>query len=355
MELENGQIFRGIEMLKELSVKEFFMFFVYLSLIFLVKLAIEWILKMILKRTAYKKRFIPIIEAILNWLAFYSSIILFLFYFWKEKWLTHPFYETDGVEVTVFLIVVVIMIVTFASRIIKTFNRHVMPYIYEQFDIDVGLSFTINRLIYYTVMFLALALSFTTVGLDLTALGVVFSVLGIGIGFGVRNIAANFVSGIIILFERPMEVGEMVEIDNKIGKIKRIKLRSTVVETLKDGTMVVPNQYFIEQIVKNRSSAELFARVEVSVAYGSDTAKVEKLICEAAEQEITAMDGVPEQQKPDVRFISFRNSALDFQVEVHVTNVQMKEQLESRLRHAIAGLLFKNDVELAAAQPPRNT
>lgn len=353
--MDYGQVFTDIEMLKELSVREFLMFFVYLSLIFVIKLSIEWSVKMVLKRTPSNKRFIPIIEAILNWLAFYSSIILFLFYFWKEEWLTYPFYETDGVQVTIFLIVVVIMIVTFASRIIKTFNRHVMPIIYEQFDVDVGLSFTINRLIYYTVMFLALALSFTTVGLDLTALGVVFSVLGIGIGFGVRNIAANFVSGIIILFERPMEVGEMVEIDNKIGKIKRIKLRSTVVETLKDGTLVVPNQYFIEQIVKNRSSAELFARVEVSVAYGSDTAKVEELITKSAVNEIAAMDGVPEDQQPDVRFIAFRNSALDFQVEVHVTDVQMKEQLESRMRHAIAASLFENGVKLATAQPVKDT
>src|SRR5690606_31590868 len=173
--METGQLFRGIEVLKELSVKEFFMFFVYLSLIFVVKITIEGTLKFVLRQTNLKNRFFPIIETILNWLAFYSSIILFLFYFWKEKWLTTPFYETDGVQVTVFLIVVVIMIVTFASRIIKTFNQHVMPYIYEQFDIDAGLSFTINRLIYYTVMFLALALSFTSVGLDLTALGVVFS------------------------------------------------------------------------------------------------------------------------------------------------------------------------------------
>ncbi|MFC3210462.1 mechanosensitive ion channel family protein [Planomicrobium okeanokoites] len=352
--MDNSQLFNGIDVLKDLSVREFFMFFIYLSLIFVIKLTIEWVFKFILKHTRYRERVLPMIEAILNWLAFYSSIILFLFYFWKESWLTYAFYETDGVEVSVFLIVVVVMIVTFASRIIKTFNRHVMPFIYEQFDIDVGLSFTINRLIYYTVMFLALALSFTTVGLDLTALGVVFSVLGIGIGFGVRNIAANFVSGIIILFERPMEVGEMVEIDKKIGKITRIKLRSTVVETLKDGTMVVPNQYFIEQIVKNRSSAELFARVEVSVAYGSDTAKVEKLILEAAEQEIPAMKGVPLNQQPDVRFIGFRNSALDFQVEVHVVDVQMKEQLESRLRHAIAKLFFDNDIELAKADAPAN-
>src|SRR5690606_11295270 len=141
--------------------------------------------------------------------------------------------------------------------------------------------------------------------------------------------------------------GEMVEIDKKIGRITRIKLRSTVVETLKDGTLVVPNQYFIEQIVKNRSSAELFARVEVSVAYGSVTEKVEELMNRAALKEIAAMEGVPASQEPDVRFIRFRNSALDFQVEVHVVDVQMKEQLESRIRHAIAKLFYESGIELA--------
>lgn len=346
----NPELFEGIKFIKDLSIREFMMFFIYLALIIIIKKVIQWIFKLLLRSTELRKRMMPIIEDILGWLAFYSAILLFLFYFWKEDWLFYPFYETDGVEVSVFLIVVVIMIVTFASRLVKAFNRHVMPFVYEQFDVDIGLSFTINRLIYYTVMFLALALSFTTVGLDLSAIGVVFSVLGIGIGFGVRNIAANFVAGIIILFERPMEVGEMVEIDKKIGKISKINLRSTEVETLKDGTLVVPNQYFIEQIVKNRSNAELFARVIVSVSYGSDTEKVEALLKEAAEKEIKAMAGVPE--KPvDIRFIEFRNSAMDFQVEVHVVNIEMKEKLESRLRHSIAELFFENEIQLAAIPP----
>ncbi|RNF39430.1 mechanosensitive ion channel family protein [Planococcus salinus] len=348
--MDNTQLFQGIEILRDLSVREFFMFFVYLSLIFAVKSGIQWLLKLIFRSENFKERTFPIIEDVLNWVAFYSAILLFLFYFSKEQWLFTPFYTTEGVEISIFLIVVAVMIVTFASRLVKAFNRHIMPFIYEQFDVDIGLSFTINRLIYYSVMFLALAVSFTTVGLDLTALGVVFSVLGIGIGFGVRNIAANFVSGIIILFERPMEVGEMVEIDKKIGRITKIKLRSTVVETLKDGTLVVPNQYFIEQIVKNRSSAELFARVVVSVVYGSDTQRIEQLLQQAAEKEVQAMEGVPG-TPPDVRFIEFRNSAMDFQVEVHVVNVEMKQALESRLRHSIATLFFENDVQLAAIPP----
>lgn len=346
----NNPIFQGIEILKDLSVRDFLMFFVYLVLIFAVKSGVQWTLKLLFRSEKFKERTFPVIEDMLNWLSFYSAILLFLFYFSKEQWLFTPFYETEGVEVSVFLVVVAIMIVTFASRLVKAFNRHIMPFIYKQFDVDIGMSFTINRLIYYSVMFMALALSFTTVGLDLTALGVVFSVLGIGIGFGVRNIAANFVAGIIILFERPMEVGEMVEIEQKIGRITKIKLRSTVVETLKDGTLVVPNQYFIEQIVKNRSSAELFARVVVSVAYGSDTELIEQLLQEAAEKEVEAMKGVPD-NLPDVRFIEFRNSAMDFLVEVQVVNVEMKQALESRIRHSIAESFFENDVQLAVIPP----
>lgn len=344
--MDNSQLFQGIEILRDLSVREFLMFFVYLVLIFAVKSLLLWALKSIFRSEDFRERIFPVIEDVLNWVSFYSAILLFLFYFSKERWLFYTFYETDGVEVSIYLIVVAIMIVTFASRVVKAFNRHIMPFVYEQFGVDIGLSFTINRLIYYIVMFLALVLSFTYVGVDLTALGVIFSVLGIGIGFGVRNIAANFVAGIIILFERPMEVGEMVEIDKKIGRITKIKLRSTVVETLKDGTLVVPNQYFIEQIVKNRSSAELFAKIVVSVAYGSDTELIEKLLQEAAEKEVEAMEGVPD-VSPDVRFIEFRNSAMDFLVEVQVVNVEMKQALESKIRHTIAKSFFENNIQLA--------
>ncbi|WP_255473308.1 mechanosensitive ion channel family protein [Planomicrobium sp. CPCC 101110] len=322
------------------------MFFVYVALIFAAKSLIVFLLGKLVPSKRFKDRIFPVLSDILNWLAFYGAILFFLFYFSKENWLFYPFYETEGVKVSVFLIVAVAIIVNFASRLVKAFNRYVMPFFYEQFDVDVGMSYTFNRIIYYIVMFIALALSFTTVGLDLTALGVVFSVLGIGIGFGVRNIAANFVSGIIILFERPMEVGELVEIDKKIGRISKITLRSTVVETLKNGTLVVPNKYFIEQIVKNRSSAKLFARVVVSVAYGSDTQQVEQLLLQAAEIEKQKMPGVPG-ELPEVRFIDFRNSALDFQVEVNVVDVDMKEKLESRIRHSISELFIANGVKLA--------
>ncbi|MGM0899317.1 MAG: mechanosensitive ion channel family protein [Bacillota bacterium] len=351
--MQNQQLFEGIDILRTLSIAEFFLFFLYLFLILIGKWLAQAVLKRLAKHEGYQERVYPILEDVLNWIAFYGSILLFLFYFWQEEWLKTPFYETEGVGVSILLIVVAIMIVTFSSRVIKAFNNFVMPHIYGQFDVETGMSYTINRLIYYVVMFLALAVSFTLVGLDLRAVGVIFSVLGIGIGFGVRNIAANFVSGIIILFERPMEVGEMVEIDKKIGRITKIKLRSTIVETSKDGTLVVPNQYFIEQIVKNRSGARLFARVVVSVEYGFDTELVESIMIQAAEREVATMEGVPA-EKPDAQFIDFRNSSMDFQVEARVTNVEMKDRLESRIRHSIAALFVENDIRLASLPGERS-
>ncbi|MBT2571835.1 mechanosensitive ion channel domain-containing protein [Planococcus sp. ISL-110] len=346
--MQNNQLFEGIDFLRNLSVGEFLMFFIYLALILLGKSLILFLLRKLVSSDDFKERIYPVIEDVLNWLVLYGGILFFLFYFSRKQWLTLAFYETEGVEISILLIVVAVMIVTFASRLIKAFNHYVMPFVYEQFNVDIGMGYTINRLLYYVVMFLALAISFTTVGLDLTALGFVFSVLGIGIGFGVRNIAANFVSGIIILFERPMEVGEMVEIDKKIGRITKIKLRSTVIETLKEGTLVVPNQYFIEQIVKNRSSAQLYARVVVSVDYGSDTEKIEQILKQSALKAMKLMKGIPEKE-PDVRFIDFRNSALDFQVEVQVFDVEMKDRLESLIRHAIAHDFIHNHIELAQA------
>lgn len=162
------------------------------------------------------------LEDLMNWLAVYSAILFFFCYISrKNSGCFYPFYETDGIKVSVFLVVVVTIVVNFASHLVKAINRFIMPFFYKQFGVDESLSYTLNRVIYYVVMLIALAIGFTAVGMDLTALGVVFGVLGIGIGFGVRNIAANFVSGIIILFERPMKVGELVEIDKNIGRITK--------------------------------------------------------------------------------------------------------------------------------------
>jgi small-conductance mechanosensitive channel len=301
------------------------------------------------RSSALHGKFTATVHSVLNWLSFYGALLLFLLYFWGEDWLTYTLYSQGGVDVSIFLLLVAFMIVSLAHRLVKIFTQHVLKPVYEYYDINSGLGYTFNRIIYYSVMILALVISLTTVGLDLTAIAAVLGVLGIGIGFGMRNIAGNFISGVIILFERPIEVGEVIQVNGKNGRVEKIRLRSTIIRTAKEGTLIVPNQYFIEQIIRNRSSVAMSAEVTISVKYGMNTKKIEKLLREAVEKVRKDAQGILDDPPPDIRFVDFKNQAMEFLVLIPVTNFQIKEQVESDLRHAIAGIFVENEVELASA------
>ncbi len=313
----------------------------------------NWLIKKAAKLSAAKKsrlfqKVLPIIDSLADWVTFYGIIILLLFTFSKAKWLFYPLYTVGEVEVTVLLIVIAFLIVSLAHRLVKLFTKHVLSSVYDHYGVDRGMGYTFNQIIYYTVMFAALAISLTSVGLNLTALGAIFGVLGIGIGFGMRNVAGNFVSGIIILFERPIEVGEIIQINDKIGRVEKIRLRSTIIRTAKEGTLIVPNQYFIEQVVKNRTSAEMMAEVKVSVAFGTDTRKVQELLQRSVDEIKGSANGILESPEPDIRFVDFHNDAMEFLIEIPVVNFEIKEQIESTLRHLIASNFAENNI-----QPPK--
>ncbi|WP_409252983.1 mechanosensitive ion channel family protein [Bacillus sp. SCS-153A] len=325
---------------------------------FLLFLAFILIGNIVLKRAAVyienrssvlNEQFTETARAVLNWLSFYGALLLFLVYFWGEEWLTYTLYSQGGVDVSVFLILVAFMIVSLAHRLVKIFTQYVLKPVYEYYEINAGLGYTFNRIIYYTVMILAVVISLTTVGLDLSAIAAVLGVLGIGIGFGMRNIAGNFISGVIILFERPIEVGEVIQVNGKNGRVEKIRLRSTIIQTAKEGTLIVPNQYFIEQIIRNRSSVAVSAEVSISVRYGMDTKEVEDLLMSAVEKIKEDAEGILDHPPPDIRFVDMKSQAMEFQVLIPVTNFQIKEKVESDLRHAIAKIFIENEVELASA------
>ncbi|MGA5688843.1 mechanosensitive ion channel family protein [Cytobacillus pseudoceanisediminis] len=336
--------------IKNVTIKEAVLFLLFAGVILAAKWTVNLLVKKRKGKSVQNDRIIQGISSLVNWAAFYGIIILFLFYFSREKWLFYTLFTSGEVDVTLYLIIVAFLTVSLANRIVKVFTKYVLTSVYEFYGVDKGLGYSFNRMIYYTVMIAALAISLTTVGLDLTAAAAILGVLGIGIGFGMRNIAGNFISGIIILFERPIEIGEVIEINNKIGKIESIRLRSTIVRTAKEGTLIVPNQYFIEQIIKNRTGSEMLAQVLISVAYGTDTDKVEKLLREAVEVVMPKTEGVLTAPAPDIRFVDFRNKAMDFLIEVPVANFEAKQKFESRIRHVIAEKFYKNGIELASAQ-----
>ncbi|MGM0846226.1 MAG: mechanosensitive ion channel family protein [Bacillota bacterium] len=338
------------KILSEISEINFMWFIIFLALIivgnYILKKAALYLEK---RNSGIHGKAAATFRPVLNWISFYSALLLFLLYFWGEEWMTYTLYSQGEVDVSFFLILVAFMIVSLAHRLVKIFTLYVLKPVYEYYDIEKGLGYTFNRIIYYTVMILAVVISLTTVGLDLTAIAAVLGVLGIGIGFGMRNVAGNFISGVIILFERPIEVGEVIQINGKNGRVEKIRLRSTIIRTAKEGTLIVPNQYFIEQIIKNRSNVAMSAEVNVSVRYGMDTKKVEELLEKAVQNVREDAVGILDSPPPDIRFVDFKNQAMDFLVLIPVTNFQIKEQVESDLRHAIAKIFLENNIELAMA------
>jgi small-conductance mechanosensitive channel len=299
------------------------------------------------KRPGLNRQFTATARTVVNLLSFYGALLLFLLYFWGEEWLTYTLYSQGGVDVSIFLILVAFMIVSLAHRLVKIITQYVLKPAYDYYEIDTGMGYTFNRIIYYSVMILALVISLTTVGLDLSAIAAVLGVLGIGIGFGMRNIAGNFISGVIILFERPIEVGEVIQINGKNGRVEKIRLRSTIVRTAKEGTLIVPNQYFIEQIIRNRSDVAMSAEVTIRVKYGLNTKDVEGLLRQAVEVVREEAEGILENPPPDIRLVDFKYRAMEFLVVIPVTNFQIKEQVESDLRHAIAEIFMESGVEMA--------
>ncbi|WP_079509055.1 mechanosensitive ion channel family protein [Mesobacillus jeotgali] len=333
--------------IRDISREDIIRLAIFLALIILL----NWGIKRIAQLTAAKQsrwfqKALPIIDSLADWITFYGIIILLLLTFSKNDWLFYTLYTHGEVEVTALLIVIAFLIVSLAHRLVKLFNKYILSSVYDYYGVDRGLGYTFNQIIYYIVMFAALAVSLTSVGINLTAIGAVFGVLGIGIGFGMRNVAGNFVSGIIILFERPIEVGEIIQINEKVGRVEKIRLRSTIIRTAKEGTLIVPNQYFIEQIIKNRTSARMMAQVRVSIAFGIDTEVVQALLEQAATEIKEKENGILDSPEPDIRFVDFNSRAMEFLIEIPVVNFEIKEKIESKMRHMAAAIFIKNNIQL---------
>lgn len=184
----------------------------------------------------------------------------------------------------------------------------------ERIQMERGARYAVLALIRYFFLALGLYLALITAGFNLTTLTVLLGALGVGLGFGLQNIFQNFMSGLIILFERPIKVGDFVDLGDLSGMIQKISIRSTTVRTNDNVCVIVPNSEFVSSRVVNWShgSPEVRMRIPVGVAYGSDTDLVRKTLLEVA----AAEDDVLEFPEPAVFFRGFGDSSLNFELGV---------------------------------------
>ena len=187
------------------------------------------------------------------------------------------------------------------------------------------------------------------VGIDLGSLALVAGAIGVGLGFGLQNILSNFISGLILLAERPIAIGDRVEVDGVAGRVRQINLRSTTVVTSDNISIIVPNSAFITSKVVNWSHGDpkVRLRLPVGVAYGTDPDRLKRVLLAVADAHPKAL----KDPAPTVLFEAFGDSALNFELAVWTAEMlATPRRFRSELNFAVEKALRENDIEIPFPQ-----
>jgi small-conductance mechanosensitive channel len=217
----------------------------------------------------------------------------------------------------------------FSKAIQGLLFQEVLP----RYNAPKGVQFSIVRLVNYTILSVGFFLVLHVSGFELKSLTIFGGALGIGIGFGLQAIVTNVVSGLILLFERPIKVGDIIQVNNECGEIKNVGLRATVVETFDNSEIVIPNSELVIGTVTNWTLGERRVRVKipVGVAYGTNTTKVLEILMRCANECPMVLSNPP----PNAIFLSFGDSSLDFELRVWIPEFNDRLTVLSELNQEI--------------------
>ncbi|RYD87569.1 MAG: mechanosensitive ion channel [Sphingomonadales bacterium] len=236
-----------------------------------------------------------------------------------------------------------------AAAAISRFIRFLLREdIYQRFHVASGASYAASTLLHYVILLVGFFVAIAALGVDMTKFTVLAGALGVGIGFGLQNIINNFVSGIILLFERPVNVGDVVQVGTTTGTIQRIGIRASVIRIANASELIVPNSMLISEKVTNWTLTNLHRRIElpVGVEYGTDPTRVIELLTAVAARHPLAAK-VPAAQ---TLMTGFGADSLNFEVRVWTNEYDQWLQIQSDLAVAINDALVAEDIGIPFPQ-----
>lgn len=262
--------------------------------------------------------------------------------------LTQKLFYLGETAFSISQIVRLLLLSLVAIFIAQTISRFLKRFLLSKLGLDRGSREAIGSMNSYFFASLGILIILQNAGIDLRSLAVIAGVLGIGIGFGLQNLASNFISGITLLFEQPIRVGDFVQIGDLLGTVETISIRSTILRTLDGVVVIVPNIKFVESLIVNWSYKDTKCRlhIPVGVAYGSDPVLVTEALLTAARME----PGVLSKPSPKVWFTSFGDSCLNFELLTWIDYPQDSEPIKSSLHFLIEHELRQRRIEIPFPQ-----
>jgi potassium-dependent mechanosensitive channel len=281
---------------------------------------------------------------------FQIMIVMGIYNNFAQAWddLTSLGVSVGQVHFTMAMLLLSLLVIYLAMQISWLLRAALDTQVFLYSPVDRGVSDSIKKLLHYFLVLIGFIFAMSLAGIELQNFAVLAGAFGIGIGFGLQNIVNNFVSGLILLFERPIKVGDMVVVGGDWGRVAAIGLRSTVIVTLDGSELIVPNSDLISERVTNWTLTTTSARVvlQVGVAYGSNLELVLRILDEAARNHPLVLS----EPAPSAIFVGFGESSLDFELRSWIADVSTRLTVRSELGQFIDRRFREEGVEIPFPQ-----
>jgi potassium efflux system protein len=326
----------------------------YLLFVFIIK---RFILKPLKIKDESKEKILKISRIVLRILFILFFLILLISFlgpgvadFFNSIWgiLTRPFIDTEGTKISIVTIIMVIPVFYIGTWLSKLTQKFIKESMLSKLAIAEETRFTISILLRNGVMILAILIGLSFLGIDISSLAVLFGVLGIGLGFGLQNVVANFFAGIVLIFERPIKEGDRIIVKGIEGDVIQIRFRSTIINTITNETIIVPNSLLVDDSIHNYSysSPRIILINQVGVSYKTNLNLLKKIL-----QDLDEINPYKASFfNSEVRVLEFQNSGILVEFRTWINRASERHKAHSWVNLKIWELFKKYGIEIPFPQ-----